>query len=252
MKRAGGFLLPALALAMLAGPSARAEALRLKQVMYMSPSNQSGGPESYMPIRDLDHDGLLEMIYRSGRADSMATNPLRLEIGRFLPFNRWLLLWADTCKSPPLPGINRAYFVPGDVGDPDQDGLIDLVGHNWEFDSLSGGPTILSNLEQRTEVSLPDSTTWAFQVFPGAGFIPVAQLAGYLDSDNSEDILDFVTDSVWLDHTVVVENHGNDQYSLAWTAPSLVAGVLAVGDLDLDGVREFAGAAPDGCASVWR
>jgi hypothetical protein len=253
VKRAGGFLLPALALAMLAGPSARAEdsALRLKQVMYMSPSNQSGGPAHYIPIFDMDHDGLLEMTYRSGRADSMATNPQRLEIGRFLPYNRWLLLWADTCKLPPLPGINRAYFVPGDVGDPDEDGLIDVVGHNWKFDSSSGGPTILCNLEQRTEVSLPDSTTWTFQVFSGWGFIPTVQLAGHLDSDNSEDILDFVGDTAYLNHTIVIENRGRDQYSLAWTAPDGISGILAVGDLDLDEVKEFAGAL-EGDASVWR
>jgi hypothetical protein len=230
---------------------ASAVGLRLKQVMHMSPSSQSMGPSEFVPIWDVDGNGLLEMIYRTGRTDSMTTNPQRLEIGRFLPYNRWQLLWADTCVLPPLPGINRAYFEPGDVGDPDNDGLTDVVGHNWVFDADST-PTILCNIEQRSAVALPDSTTWSLQLFSSYGTLPVVTLAGCLDPGCLRDVLDFAGDSEYLNHTVVVENRGNDQYARAWTAPVLISGILAVGDLDLDGVEEFAGAAEDGCASVWR
>ncbi len=214
----------------------------------MSPSGQSVGASDYIPIHDVDHDGFLEMAYRTGRGDSMATNPQRLEIGRFLSFCRWTLLWADTCQWPPLPGVNRAYFVPGDIGDPDQDGLTDVVGHNWVFGSASTA-TILCNLEQRTEAALPDSITWTYQLSAYSGTVPVVTLAGYLDADNQEDILDFGGDPEF--RTMVIENQGNDQYSLAWTAPHLVSGTFAVGDLDLDGVTEFAGSL-GGYASVWR
>jgi hypothetical protein len=216
----------------------------MKQVLYLYPSALSVGANDYIPIHDVDHDGLLEMAYRTGRTDSMGTNPPRLEIGRFLPFNRWMLLWADTCEYPPLPGINRAYFNPGAVGDPDRDGLTDIVGHNWAFESTAT-PTMLCNLEQRNAADPPDSMTWSYTL-SHYSMGTVVVLAGNLDPDSLDDILDEGGAC-----TIIVENRGNDQYSLSWTAPRVISVTFAVGDLDLDRVKEFAGCI-QGNVSVWR
>ena len=246
MKRAGVSLLPALVVTFFIQPFARAggSVLRLKPVLYLSPSAQSCGANDYIPIHDVDGDGLLEMAYRTGRADSMGTNPQRLEIGRFLPFNRWMLLWADTCEYPPLPGVNRAYFVPGAIGDPDDDGLTDIVGENWVFESTAT-PTILCNLEQRSTAALPDSMTWSYTLCQYS-VAALAVLAGTLDPDSLSDILDDGDGG-----TIIVENRGNDRYALSWTAPGLLSGTFAVGDFDLDGKPEFAGCY-EAYVSVWK
>lgn len=197
---------------------------------------------------------MLEMAYSTGRIDSMETNPQRLVIGRFLPRNRWEVVWSDTCHFPELPGINRAYFMPSAFGDPDRDGLTDVLGGNWVFGD-TWVQMIDCNLEQRLPGTVPDSSTWYYIIcyWTGSCGAPIYS-GGSLDPDNSDDFLDMVEMPGDNPRTVCIENSGNDLYQLSWEAPNVMSGTFAIGDFNADTHTEFAGAYSDwtGYVSDWQ
>ena len=253
-KRLGGALpLPVLLAFLLLQPGeARAE-LRLKRIMHLFPSAMSF-PEDCHPIADMDHDGLLEMAYKTGRNDSMTTNPERWEYGRFLPFNRWRLLYADTVVWPPPNGLQPACFTPAAMGDADHDGLSEILGHCciWFTDSSGflGDTEVLCTMEQRSSSGPPDSITWLYFVSRNGPTEVTPYMPGRLDQDSLDDFLTW-TDSVG--GHVMLENRGDNSYVHAWTAPGrIVEGwSLAFGDCDMDGRVEFMGGWLSGRVVFW-
>jgi len=250
--RLGGALpFPALLAFLLLPAPARAE-LRLKRVMFLSPSALAQPALEYHPVADMDRDGLLEMAYVTGRTDSNATNPWRLEYGRFLPFNRWQLLRADTLLWPPPTGLQPASFCPFAMGDADHDGLNEILGTclAWFFDS-SGSfneSIYLCTMEQQSPAGFPDTITWLHFAYVNRWVGVIPQLPGSLDGDNLDDILAQSTTSGRL----ILENRGDNTHVRVWTAPPEMRGAsVAFGDCDRDGRAEFMGGDNSGRVSFW-
>lgn len=240
--RGGASPLPAwvcLAL-MLAAPSTgptHATELRLKRIVYRDHS-VSTGSFKFHPVADVDHDGRLEMAYMTGRIDSLPANPQRWELGRFLPFNRWEVLHSDTAPFPPPNGMHRGYFMPGEFGDFDGDGLVELVGHNWIFGDTSC-PSVICALEQTTPTGLPTEPTWQYQISEWGSLYQPIKLPGDLDGDSLSDLLN-TTDST--ESSLMLEACGDNQVRPVWTSERQVTDYgLAFGDFDLDGRQNFVG-----------
>ncbi|MEO0108722.1 MAG: FlgD immunoglobulin-like domain containing protein [candidate division WOR-3 bacterium] len=213
----------------------------MKRVMFMNPGEWGSGNIGYVPIGDFDLDRFLEMAYYTGRWDSMTTNPQRWEIIKFLPFNRWQLLYSDTAVGPPVPpGFQPGFFHPGDFADNDRDGLIELLGHDFKF-IPSNCSIVLCTKEARYSGELPITMSW-YVVTGGGGPDPTsAYCPGSLDSDSLSDILhDFHTE---VRPYAMLENSGNNAYRQAWIAPMSVShSELTFGDYDSDQRAEFVGA----------
>ncbi|MFO7650045.1 MAG: T9SS type A sorting domain-containing protein [bacterium] len=226
-----------------------AVALQMKRVMLLSPSARSNGSFDYHPTMDMDCDGFLEMAYSTGRSDSMTTNPQRWEYGRFLPFNRWQILYADTIMYPPPMGLQPAYFAPMDAGDADRDGLNELLGHCyiWKRDTLLVAYCVLSTMEQQTRSGPPDTINWFRSVRVGIDM--TSYVVGSLDDDS---LYDFINYSDSVDGHVVVENRGNNSYARTWTFPwRPTISSLGFGDCDMDGRTEFIGGWLEDRVFIW-
>ncbi|MBM3313911.1 hypothetical protein FJY70_04905, partial [candidate division WOR-3 bacterium] len=238
----------------LALPMAVARAdVNLHRVMFLPHS--ATGEQDYHPLADMDHDGLLEMAYVTGRIDSNATNPWRWEYGRFLPFNRWQPLYADTLLWPPPNGLAPASFTPFAMGDADHDGLNEILGTCLAWYSDSAGnlrdSLFLCTMEQHSPAGIPDTLTWLRFIFPG-GQVPTPRLPGSLDGDSLDDILTCTwTDSVRGHH--MLENRGNNAYVRTWTWSGRIAEgpSFAFGDCDGDGRIEFMGGDNFGTVPFW-
>jgi len=223
--------------------------------MCFCPSSLGNTQFDYHPIADMDDDGLLEMAYVTGRIDSNSTNPWRWEYGRFLPFNRWQLLYADTLLWPPPNGFSPASFSPYAMGDADHDGLKEIWGTCLSFYGTGGSDdsVFFCTMEQRSPTGPPDSITWLRYATFNAMAEPILQLPGDLDGDSLDDILACTwTDS--LRGHYMLENRGNNSYVRTWTPGGLVftGTSLAYGDCDMDGRIELMGAGPSSqTVSFW-
>jgi len=234
------FLLGLMILLLLQPTAAHAE-LRLKRPMFLYPSALGNPGHDYLPIADMDRDGLLEMAYRTGFVSD--TNPARWEYGRFLPFNRWLLLYADTILWPPPDGLDPASFRPFAMGDADHDGLNEMLGVcvSW-FGGGSDDSVFFCTMEQRTPTDVPDTITWLRFVTVNAMVQPVPQLPGDLDGDGHDDILAWSTTTDSLRGHYMLENRGDNAYVRTWTPSGSIGGpAFAYGDCDRDGRIEFMG-----------
>jgi len=253
MRPGGAQPLPVL-LALLFLPAVARADMNLKRVMSLRPSSLGIPGIGYHPIADMDHDGLLEMAYVTGRIDSNSTNPWRWEYGRFLPFNRWQLLYADTLLWPPPNGWAPASFYPYAMGDADHDGLNEIWGTCLSFfGSGSGDSSFTCTMEQRSPTGIPDTITWFRFCTVNAQPEPTPQLAGSLDGDSLDDILVWTTATESLRGHYMLENRGNNSYVRTWTPGGRVftSVSLAYGDCDRDGRVEFMGNDLDGKVCFW-
>ncbi len=222
----------------LATPRVIPAELRLKRVSCRAPCAYYANDIDYHPMTDVDHDGRLEMAYYAGHIDSMLTSPPRWEIGRFLPYNRWTILHADTIVYPPPPGIWPGYFHPGDFGDFDGDGLMELVGYNWIWVG-STCRSILCSMEQPDPAGMPTELAWTFDISPGSATMMAVQLPGDLDGDSLSDLLTAQDDTP---SNLILECTGNNAVRVAWRPPQNCACPRTTyGDFDSDGKREFIG-----------
>ncbi|MBM3314128.1 VCBS repeat-containing protein, partial [candidate division WOR-3 bacterium] len=218
---------------MLLLPTVAHAGLRLKRVMFMSPS--AFGVDDYLPVADMDHDGLQEMAYVTGHLDSI-TNPWRWEYGRFLPFNRWQLLHSDTLVWLPPSGLQPGSFVPCAMGDADRDGLNEILGSVWAYfyDSVTGwlgDSEFICTMEQPTPTGVPDTITWRHFVSPRG---PIPQLVGSLDGDSLADILAWALSDSLRGH-YMLENRGDNAYVRTWTPSIRIADGRSVAYCDCDG-----------------
>ncbi len=239
----------ALVLATLTTPRLGLAELRLRRVAHRAPLAHADDL-LYHPVADVDRDGMFEMAYVAGSIESMPTNPLRWEIGRFLPFNRWELVHADTGEWPPPQGLCSGFFRPGDVGDFDGDGLIELVGYNWIW-QLPTCRSILCALEQPTPSTMPTELTWSYEISPEGATMMAVQLPGDLDGDSLSDLLTAQDDTP---ANLILECAGNNAVRVGWRPPQNCAGPRTTyGDFDSDGKREFMGGIiySSGLVGVW-
>ena len=161
-------------------------------------------PSSYPIATDTDHDGFNEIIF-------FTQSPTRWEVWEYRPLNQYQLVYADTGGYPYPPGITTGNFQPKNVGDIDQDSLIDLVGPN--IDQPQNPDTIyyvVTTQESPNYSSYPESLSWWYRYsnnFQGDGSVPF-YFPPDLDSDNRNEIM-FVT-SLPLG-VVIFENIANNQ-----------------------------------------
>ncbi len=215
--------------------------------MFLSPSAYSRTDHSYHPIADMDRDGFLEMAYTTGKYESTLTNPQRWEYGRFLPFNRWRVLYADTIIFPPPQGLQPSYFKPGAMGDADRDGLSEILGICFIFTGTTYYST-LSTMEQQFPTGPPDTITWSHVSIMGTVYMN-PYMPGSLDLDSLDDFVNF---DCSIDEPVMLENRGNNSYVRTWVAPQRpTSSSLAFGDFDMDGRVEFVGGLVEGRVLVW-
>jgi hypothetical protein len=221
----------------------------MKRVAFRSPSAYATDL-AYHPIFDVDRDGRLEMAYQAGNIESMPTNPWRWEVGRFLAFNRWALVYVDTAVWPPPQGLCSGFFQPGDFGDFDGDGLMELVGYNWIWQG-STCRSILCALEQPTPATMPTELAWTYEISPEGATMMAVQLPGDLDGDRLSDLLTAQDDTPM---NLVLECAGNNAVRVAWRPPqSCACPRTTYGDFDSDGKREFIGGMiySSGPVGVW-
>ena len=261
LERSGALLRSALLAALLAAVvpagQAGAQQLQMKRVMFLTRSADDFDEEEYHPIGDFDGDGLLEMAYDTGNGDSMSTDPERWEIGRFLPFNRWQLLHADTVVYPPPKGIQPGYFIPGAFGAGGLYGprLPELLG--WDFYWDYGDSTnmaLLCTREDRFSGDLPFTLAWDTEAGMGGAITGPAYLPGSLNFDKSRTDVPcrfFIDSSI----PAIIQNTGGNRYRTLWTWPewSMTEDELGFGDFNLDSVTEIVGALSDwrGLVRLW-
>jgi len=255
-RRLGGALpLPALLASLLSFPTTGHAWLYMKRVLFLSHSAYGVPEVDYHPVADMDRDGLVEMAYTTGNVHR-PTDPIRWEYGRFLPFNRWQLLYADTLgpwPPPPPGGLDPGSFCPFAMGDADHDGLNEILGSVLvPFYDSSGSlrdSDFICTMEQRSPTGVPDTITWLWVVSIGST-VGIPQLPGSLDGDSLDDILTYErTDSF---RYVVLENRGDNTYTPSWTSREWVGGPsFAFGDCDRDGRIEFMSGDGSGMEKFW-
>jgi hypothetical protein len=175
-----------------------------------------------IPVGDLDHDGRRELVFEQSR------DP-------FSP-NIWEQ-WGSNSYQPAK--ILDEGCSPAAVGDPDEDGLSDLLCQ-W------GGRAFL--LESQTPTTFPTRTVWEESIggFPG--------LRGYFqetDHDGRKEMWIVPNDPDWIE---VWENRGNDTYERValLSDPTINPETLAFGDFDGDGTTEAVVGGPSyNDLSVW-
>jgi hypothetical protein len=186
---------------------------------------------------DSDHDGRQELIFHTGTINP--SDPLRWEVWEYRPVNRYELVYADTGAYPRPPGILTGNLLPFDVGDIDQDGLIDMVGINVE---QSQHPDTVYDLiavhESPDSFSYPTEMVWYYRY--GTNLV-IPQPLCYvpdLDGDSKREIL-MPTPGLGI---ALWENVADNENQLVWVdrVVNQVWG-LTGGDFDLDGLGEYVG-----------
>ncbi len=187
-----------------------------------------------MPVCfDTDHNGLNEVIFRTGTI--YPSDPLRWEVWECRPFNRYELVFADTGAYPYPPKITTGNFRPYDVGDIDRDSLTDLVGPNNDQtqDSMYN---VVTTQESPNYSFYPESLSWwnrfSFNEVQSAPFY----FPYDLDQDERRELL-FLAEGIGVTH--IFENRGNNQNELIWSRFQVGAWSFAFNDFDLDGRKEF-------------
>jgi len=208
---------------------------RLKRVTFLQ-EGLVGTVAGRVICCDSDHDGLQEMIFRTGTIHP--TDPLRWEVWEYRPVNRYELVFADTGAYPYPPGITTGNFRPCDVGDIDQDGLTDLVGVNEENPQ---NPDTFYNLivtqESPDYFSYPESLSWWYRYDHNSPNMEPVYFTSDLDNDGRNEVLK-LTHNPQIG-TGIWENLGNNQNVLVWSRLRVGAWNFAFGDFDLDGRKEF-------------
>lgn len=213
--------------------------LSLKRVALVSSGNDGFGA---VVCADADHDGQAEFSFERATPGQMMW---RWETWEQQPVNRYELVKADTCIGNPYPppGMHKGLLLPCDIGDVDDDGLIEVLGPNAEYfytgSHWDSTRYYLCSYESADSNSYPDTLTWSY--FYGTNNTvapqPFVWLPGDLDRDGRKEI---VFSDARYGQTHVFENRGNNQNELVYLTPAPYAGIdYAFGDFDRDGLREF-------------
>jgi len=174
-----------------------------------------------LPVGDLDHDGLQDLVFEQSN----------------IPFstNIWEH-WGSNSQQP----VNILSEGCGPVvgGDPDQDGLSDLLCV-W-----SDGVFLLESV---TPTAFPSRIVW--QEPPG-GFPGIRGYFEDTDQDGQQEMWIVPNDPDWIE---VWENRGNDTYVRVGvlTDPLMNPETLAFGDFDGDGATEIVVGSPYRIPFVW-
>jgi hypothetical protein len=208
------------------------------------PSGPHGPVQGRVVCCDSDHDSLPEMIYCTGRIDQ-SWNPTRVEVREHVGWNRFKLVHADTGDTylwhrEPT-SIKFGNALPMAAGDIDGDGLTDLLGITYHYDTLNDTLFLdVITVESPNSFSYPCSLTWHYPYMRNqAPTAYPAYFAPDLDGDGHGEIL--LDGMIW-------ENVGNDSNELVWYSPSGM--YCAFGDFCADGKIDFA-TGGGGAAYVW-
>jgi hypothetical protein len=189
-------------------------------------------------LGDTDGDSLAELSFWT---DTPGQRVWRWETWEYRVMNRYELVKAETCIGipEPPPGMSKGTFVPCDIGDADNDGLIELLGVNESL--FYTGPQIDSVrnyvciYESPDSAAYPDTLVWSHYYSTNGDLGPHMWYSGDLDRDGRKDIV--FSASSW---TYVLENRGDNQNELVWQSPLWKAGYnYAFDDFDQDSAREF-------------
>jgi hypothetical protein len=213
-------------------------ALMMKRVCFL----QAGpyiAPRSYPICVDSDHNGLNEIIF-------FTQFPTRWEIWEYRPMNQYQLVYADTGVYPYPPGIEPGNFSPYDVGDIDQDSLVDLLGPNYER-ANDTTYNVVTTQESPAINSYPENLSWWYRT-SNLTYSYTYYFTPDLDRDGHKEILTF---EAW-DSTpiVIIENTGNNQNVPVWRRVNYGSG-FAFGDFDQDSLTEFVTASPGSSGQVF-
>lgn len=173
-----------------------------------------------VPIGDLDHDGRQELVFSQS------------------PFPFSTNIWENWGSNSYQPVSMVPKCVPAEEGDPDQDGLSDLLCQ-W-------GPKVFL-LESTSPTAFPTRQVWEESIggFPG--------IRGYFadtDGDGRQEMWIVPNDP---DEIQVWENRGNDTYVevAVLTYPTMNPGFLAFGDFDGDDRTDVVVGSPENIVFVW-
>ncbi len=205
---------------------------RIKRIVLL-PSGLYTGSDGIPICCDSDHDGLNEIIFSTAI-------PTRWEIWEHHPyiFNQYQLVYADTGAYPYPPGITTGNFRPFDVGDIDNDSLIDLLGPNYE---RANDTTfyIITTQESPKYHSYPENLSWWFR--HSNNFIGEGGAGHYfppdLDNDDRREILKGSSNPQY--GLMIFENIANNNNQLVYTDNTRDGFNFAFGDFDLDGYYEL-------------
>jgi hypothetical protein len=198
------------------------QSLRMKRVAYLL-AGPYIAPGSYPISVDSDHDSLNEIIF-------LTDSPTRWEVWEHCPMNQYHLVYADTGIYPYPPGITTGNFEPKDVGDIDQDSLVDLLGPNYERtnDSIYN---VITTQESPNYSTYPESLTWWYRFSYNEIVSEPFYFPGDLDNDNRREIL---FHAAGIATTFIIENIGNNQNEVVFYDTSAWAWSFTFGDFDLD------------------
>lgn len=173
-----------------------------------------------LPVGDLDHDGRRELLFEQSR------DPFSANIWEH---------WGDDSFEP-VKIVQGC--VPVAVGDPDEDGLSDVLCQ-W-------GPRAFL-LESTSPTRFPTRTVWEEPLggFPG--------IRGYFedtDGDGRQEMWIVPNDPDWIE---VWENRGDNAYErvAVLTYPTMNPATLAFGDFDTDGRTDVVVGTTEGLLFVW-
>ncbi len=210
---------------------------------------------------DTDHDGREEILL-CGQAERNGSWEPCYQIWENSGWNRYVLVHSDTGAQWWVPGLHSGNFVPSDIGDPDDDGLVDILGYNEEYGWDSTGqhglryPMILT-MESPSGDSCPTRMSWGLRYnSQGATGLDPRAIAPDLDRDGRQEIVCFD------EGLRVLECVGNSAYESVWFSDTIPLGYgWPFSDFDLDGRRDFVGSGrgatvvensgPDSYSWVW-
>ncbi|MCX8015662.1 MAG: VCBS repeat-containing protein, partial [candidate division WOR-3 bacterium] len=199
--------------------------LQLKRVAFLL----SGTRIEDVVCADTDHDTLNEIIF-------LTLSPRRGEIWEHRPMTRYELVFADTSRYPYPPGIHTGNFKPHDVGDIDRDGLIDLVGPNFERANDSTY-NVVTTQESPNYTSYPRNLSWWYRFAYNEVVSQPFYYPPDLDSDSAKEILITAPSPLGI---AIFENVTNNQNVLVWNRiEGIAAWSFTFGDFDSDNKKEF-------------